>query len=58
MQAFKTGASSSLRQVSRRGYASVAQFTNSSAYAQTNTNLRITGDTKLIYQGFTGRQGT
>ncbi|KAI1006614.1 Succinate--CoA ligase [ADP-forming] subunit alpha [Podosphaera aphanis] len=37
----------------RRGYASA-----SAAYANTAKNLRITKDTKLIYQGFTGKQGT
>ncbi|KAI9714746.1 MAG: Succinate--CoA ligase [ADP-forming] subunit alpha, mitochondrial [Bogoriella megaspora] len=37
----------------RQSYATVT-----SAYAATNVNLRINNDTKLIYQGFTGRQGT
>lgn len=58
MQALKIGAGSSLRHVSRRGYATVADATGSKSYAQTNMNLRITSETKLIYQGFTGRQGT
>jgi len=57
MQAFKTGASAALRQASRssRGYATVA---SGSPYAQTAKNLMISSETKLIVQGFTGKQGT
>lgn len=54
MQAFRRPLSSALQQAARRqGYA-----TNSSQYGQTVGNLRINSDTKVVFQGFTGRQGT
>ncbi|KAF2755885.1 succinyl-CoA ligase subunit alpha [Pseudovirgaria hyperparasitica] len=54
MQAFRRPLSSAVQSaVRKQGYA-----TGSSQYAQTVQNLRINGDTKVVYQGFTGRQGT
>jgi hypothetical protein len=56
MQAFRRSTLSSLRNVAavqRRGYAAA-----NTPYAETVKNLRINSDTKLLFQGFTGKQGT
>jgi hypothetical protein len=55
MQSLKTCASSALRQAHRRSYASVSGL---SPYASTAQNLKISKETKLLVQGFTGKQGT
>ncbi|PYH89518.1 succinyl-CoA synthetase alpha subunit [Aspergillus ellipticus CBS 707.79] len=57
MQAFSRNTASALRNAAatqRRGYAASA----SPVYSQTVQNLRINSETKVIFQGFTGKQGT
>ena len=52
MQAFRRPTQQALRRAcDSRRYAS-------SGYASTNKNLRITHETKVLYQGFTGKQGS
>lgn len=54
MQAFRTCTGRALHAAARRQSYSTA----TAAYASTAEALRINSDTKVIYQGFTGKQGT
>lgn len=53
MQSFRQPLGSVLRSAVRKN-----TYSTSSGYASTNVNLRISDATKVIYQGFTGKQGT
>jgi succinyl-CoA synthetase alpha subunit len=56
MQAFRRNTFSAVRNVAGQQRRSYLKAT--SAYAETVNNLRINKDTRVLFQGFTGKQGT
>lgn len=54
MQVFTRRAAGALQATARKQQYSTA----TSGYASTAKNLRINAETKVLYQGFTGKQGT
>jgi succinyl-CoA synthetase alpha subunit len=56
MQAFSRSTFSAVRNVAGQQRRTYLKAT--SAYAETVNNLKINKDTRVLFQGFTGKQGT